>query len=256
MGVIAVQSRNGGAGKTTLVVNLGWASACLAGHRTLIWDLDPQATATFMLLSEAEETPRFGSALIFDVGISQFVRRTAISNLDILPSDASLRSVNAIGGADRRGRLKILIKQIRHSYSRVIIDCPPGLSVVNDEIQRVVDLMIVPMLPSVVSLRALAALEEQLRAAGDACPSIMPVFTMVDDRRASHRNHTAQYPGFPSIPLTEAAELMCGRKAPIGVLAPESDETRAYGMLWADVENRLANLKNRYDVLLVTSQTA
>ena len=46
---IAVYSLKGGVGKTTLAVSLAWASATRSARRTLLWDVDPQAAASFLL---------------------------------------------------------------------------------------------------------------------------------------------------------------------------------------------------------------
>jgi chromosome partitioning protein len=48
MKVVALSSIKGGVGKTTAAVNLAHLAAD-AGHRTLLWDLDPQGAATYTL---------------------------------------------------------------------------------------------------------------------------------------------------------------------------------------------------------------
>jgi len=53
LATIAVYSLKGGVGKTTFAVNLAWASAKKSARRTLLWDLDPQAAATWMLSANA-----------------------------------------------------------------------------------------------------------------------------------------------------------------------------------------------------------
>ena len=46
MKVVAVYNMKGGVGKTTAAVNLSYLAAA-AGRRVLVWDLDPQAAASF-----------------------------------------------------------------------------------------------------------------------------------------------------------------------------------------------------------------
>src|SRR5664280_3380688 len=47
MKVMATYNIKGGVGKTSTAVNLAYLSA-RGGRRTLLWDLDPQAAATYM----------------------------------------------------------------------------------------------------------------------------------------------------------------------------------------------------------------
>ena len=50
--IIAVYNAKGGVGKTTLAVNLAWASATMSSRRTLLWDLDAQGAASYILGQE------------------------------------------------------------------------------------------------------------------------------------------------------------------------------------------------------------
>ena len=47
MKVLATYNIKGGVGKTSTAVNLAYLAA-REGRRTLLWDLDPQAAATFL----------------------------------------------------------------------------------------------------------------------------------------------------------------------------------------------------------------
>jgi cellulose biosynthesis protein BcsQ len=53
MKVAATYSIKGGVGKTTTAVNLAF-EASRAGARVLLWDLDPQGAATFLLRVRAK----------------------------------------------------------------------------------------------------------------------------------------------------------------------------------------------------------
>jgi chromosome partitioning protein len=54
MKILAVTNIKGGVGKTTTAVNLAYLCA-QSGRATLLWDLDPQGAATYILRCEAND---------------------------------------------------------------------------------------------------------------------------------------------------------------------------------------------------------
>lgn len=236
MATIAVYSLKGGVGKTTLAVNLAWASAALSSRRTLLWDLDPQAASTYLLSAGKTKTDA-QSVFTKDVEPAKLVRPTAIERLDLIGADASLRGLDILfHELDKKKRLQKLLSTLAKDYDRVILDCPPGLTETSEQVVRAADLIVVPVIPSPLSQRAF----EEMRAHLGAKARILPVHSMVDRRRKLHAEALAAQPDWPVIPMASAIEQMAARRAPVGTFAGRSAPATAFAQLWQAIEKRLA----------------
>lgn len=238
---VAVYSLKGGVGKTTLAVNLAWASTALSSRRTLLWDLDGQAAATWLLGHEPNGREA-GAAIRGDAAARKLIRRTAVDRLDLLPADASLRDLDvAFRALDKKRRLAKLVAELAEGYDRIVIDCPPGLTDTSDQILRAADLVVVPVIPSPLSRRALDAIAAHVAAKKGPKVTLAPVFSMVDRRRALHREALAAHPDWPAIPMASAFEAMTDRRAPLGAFTPRgSVGVEAVAELWRRVEGALS----------------
>lgn len=236
---IAVFSVKGGVGKSTLAVNLAYASATQSARRTLLWDLDVQGAATFSL----KLAPRGGAAsrklFAKDAGFATLVQPSAWQNLDLLAADKSLHQLERqLVADDKAKRLRNLLKDLGGDYDRVILDCPPGLNELAEQVFRAVDVLVVPMLPSPLSLRAYDQLVAHLQRLDDA-PAVIPVFNMVDRRRSLHKSVVDALPDRPAIPYASAIEAMAVEQAPIAARRPNDPAARAFGGVWTVIERQL-----------------
>lgn len=240
MAVVAIYSSKGGVGKTSLAVNLAWASATLSARRTLLWDLDAQAGASFILAPDRPTRQDARDVIARDVPPEERIVATNIPLLDLLPADASLRTLDILfAELDANKRLRRIGEALAARYDRILIDCPPGLGSTADQIIRGAALIVMPVIPSSLAMRAADELHAHLRERRKPGPPVLPVFNLVDRRRASHREALAAAPAQAAIPMASAVEQMADRHAPLAAYAPTSPAAHATRALWTEVERRL-----------------
>ncbi len=241
LATIAVYSLKGGVGKTTFAVNLAWASAKRSSRRTLLWDLDPQAAATWMM--SANKSGRDDAQAIFskDVDVEALIRPSTIEGIDLIAADTSLRGLDRLFfEVGKKKRLAKLIEGMGKNYDRIILDCPPGLTETSEQVLRAADLVIVPVIPSPLSERALGQVARHLVQNGGTHPPILQVYSMVDRRRSLHRSAMETNPNWPTVPMASAVEQMSSKRRPLGEFAGQTPPAKQFNFLWQAIEARLA----------------
>jgi len=245
--IIAVTNIKGGVGKTTTAVNLAYLCAC-AGHATLLWDLDPQGAATYGLKVEAHEQASAKKLVAGKRELPELVLSSGYPGLDLLPADFSYRNF-AVHLAERRHpteRLLRMSRPLREIYHTLFLDCPSGISLLTENVLRAADSVIVPLVPSPLSVRVLSQLRDFLLREGWTDLTLLPFFSMVDRRRSLHQEvmaeTRAQFPRILATPVPYWSEIerMTVRRAPLPAFAPQSEAARIYAALWAEMEQRMA----------------
>jgi cellulose biosynthesis protein BcsQ len=252
MAVIAVYSVKGGVGKTTIAVDLAWraarATAQGPGHRTLLWDLDPLGGAGFLLGQPERRAERAASIFQRDGRPRDLIAPTVYPGLSLLQADASLRNLAlTFARLGQRRRLAALTAQLSVEYDRIVLDCPPVLNEVSEQVIGAADLVIVPLPPSPLSFRALdmvrGEIARQHAKNGGRHPPILPVLSMYDARRALHREVRAgQAAGWPIVPASSDVERTALLRRPLGEIAPNCSAALALQGVWDAVEAKLKTL--------------
>ena len=154
MRVVATYNIKGGVGKTSAAVNLGYLAA-RDGLRTLIWDLDPQGSATYLFRIKPK-VKGGGKALVAGRRtLDEAIKETDFERLDLMPADFSYRNLDLDLDSTKRptDRLRRLVAPLDDEYELVILDCPPSVSLVSENVVRASDVLLVPLIPAVLSLR-------------------------------------------------------------------------------------------------------
>ena len=241
MAVIAVYSVKGGVGKTTVAANLAWCSAVVSCRRTLLWDLDASGGAGFLFGVDPRRKHSAETVFSKDGDPEDLIRKTDVPKLDLLPADESLRELDSLFFAiGKKRRLAKLTETLARRYERIILDCPPVLNEISDQVIRAADCVVVPLPPSPLSSRAFELVSEQIRAHARHDLPILPVLSMVDGRRTLHRMIREEHPDWPVIPDASAVEQCAVRQQPLGMFAPNSPAAKGFGQLWTAIERQLA----------------
>lgn len=245
MKIIAVYNIKGGVGKTATTVNLAYLSA-LDGARTLIWDLDPQGASTYYF--RIKPKIKGGGAKLLTAGrhLDRMIKGTDYQNLDLLPADFSYRNMDIILDdlKQRKKRLKRIVSPLSDYYNTIFIDCAPSMSLVSENIFRVADAIIMPTIPSTLSMRALQQVQAFSQEHDIQKLKLLPFFSMVDRRKKLHQetidsNKDNKIILKTEIPYASEVERMGSKRKPVVCFAPNSRAAKSYRRLWKEISQVL-----------------
>jgi len=245
MKTVAIYNMKGGVGKTTSAVNLSYLAAA-SGARTLLWDLDPQGAATFAFRVQPH-VEGFGKKSLEDGhALGAAIRETDYYNLHLLPADFAYRKferlLDSIGNPERL--VTSLLETLGRDFDVVFLDCPAGFSLLIEGIFAAADAIIVPTIPTVLSLRTLAHLIKWAYRSETQC-TVAAFFSMVVRRKTLHRHATEWSLAHPQIfmraqiPYASIVEQMTVRRMPLAMFAARESATEAFAKVWEELDRRL-----------------
>lgn len=246
MSIITCYNIKGGVGKTSTALNLAYLSAH-EGKRTLLWDLDLQGSVNFLL---GQSAPRKKSIKVIGGSKSTIKKRlqpSRFKGLDVLPADFSLYEIDKRLHATEAPSAQIgkVLDALRKKYDNIIIDSPPGFSILSRSVLKAIDVLLIPVLPTPLAMDAFENLHKQVKKESNGSLLVFPFFSMVDRRKQLHRKITELHlngkRGFlhTIIPYSSKIEQMAVNRAPLLTFDTRSVAAKAYKSLWSELKTNI-----------------
>jgi chromosome partitioning protein len=244
MKTIALYNIKGGVGKTATAVNLAHLAA-QENIQTLLIDLDPQGSASFYF--RIKPSKKFNPKKLLKGGreIDKNIKGTDFEGLDLLPSDISFRNMDIVLDDLKRSqkRLKEILKPLKKEYDLIILDCPPNVTLLSENVFFAADNIIIPTIPTTLSIISLNKLLRFFEDTNLDKKKLSPFYSMVEKRKIMHRQilNTPEQKKLnffeTRIPYNADIEKMGIYRQPTTHFSANSIASKAYNSLWNEVKN-------------------
>ncbi|MGM0954195.1 MAG: ParA family protein [Pseudomonadota bacterium] len=246
MRIIALYSPKGGVGKTAAAVNIAYL-ASQDNYQTLLWDLDPQGASSFYLAgAEPVKGRKLSKLLEGKTPIAKYIHDDIYPGLDFIPAHSSFRNFDIKLEQEADGNLlKKMLAPLSEETSLVILDCPPTLSRLTEQVLEAADQVYVPLVPTWLSMNSWDQLHDFAKSKKLGVKKLRPFFSMVDRRKNLHRELVERGPELLSnntgvaIPYASVVERMGEEGQPLEKLDARSTAAAAYRELWASIKKDL-----------------
>jgi len=218
--IISVYNIKGGVGKTSTSVNL--ASIAARKGKTLLWDLDIQGASSYFFNKKSKKR------YIFTKPVEKIIKKTQYENLDIIPADTKLEKY--------KKEIKPLIEILKKNYDFVILDAPAALNDLTKEILKNSDIILVPVIPNILSLRTYNQILKTKLAKN------IKLFVNGFENKEAHKKIIKTVLKLPPsqylktyIPKSDLIESMPFEKMSVVERFPQSREAKIYKKLFEEI---------------------
>ena len=241
MTVLALYNLKGGVGKTASAVNLSYLAAA-DGLKTLVWDLDPQGSATYYLNVQPAAKNESRKILTDEMELKDAVLDSAFENLWVIPADLSARNADIVldDMKQSRKKLKSLIGGLKQ-FDVLLLDCPPGISLLHENIFNAADWVLMPNIPTTLSIRSYETVANYFKENGLDTAKLKCFFSMVDHRKTLHHEVIQEFYKDKFflknyIPYLSDVEKMGMHRQPLFEYANTSYAAQCYRDLWGEIK--------------------
>ncbi|RTL49945.1 MAG: ParA family protein [Sphingobacteriales bacterium] len=232
----------GGVGKTAAAVNLAYLAA-KEGKKTLVWDLDPQGSASFYLGVTPGTKNESKKILLQEMDIADAVMPSAYEHLSVIPADLSARYADVLLNEMKQFKKKFaaLINSFKKEYDLVVIDCPPGLSILHEAIFFTANWILMPNIPTTLSIRSFETVLQYFKDNDLNTEKIKCFFSMVDHRKNLHHETMNEFYKDKLflknyIPYLSDIEKMGIHQAPLETYAANTYAAQCFRDVWKEIK--------------------
>lgn len=246
MKILGTYNIKGGVGKTASAVNLAYC-AFKRNLRVLVWDLDPQGAASYYFRIKPKIEKGVRKLIQKKKVISRSIKATNFDGLDLIPADFSFRNMDIFLNMEKKSelRFKKLLMQVSDDYDLLIMDCPPSISLVSENVFYAANALLVPTIPTHLSFRAYDQLKKFINSEQDIHVSLFPYLYMVDRRKLIHQQFVDKFHELYSeglktqISNSSVVEKMGIYRAPIELFDRSSHVCIEFNNLWNEIWDRI-----------------
>ena len=227
---IALYSMKGGVGKTAAAVNLAYLASA-AGFRTLICDLDPQGASSYYFRIKASRSFNSSKFIKGRRNIDENIKGTDYPDLDLALDDMK----------KSKSRLRAVFQEIEDEYDYLFLDCPPGISLVSENVFNAADYIFIPLIPTTLSVMTYEKLLDFFTKKEYESKKLYAFFSMVESKKSLHIEMMEKIGSGGEnilrtrIPYRSDIERMGVYREPLPAYLPQSDSARVYRELWEEV---------------------
>lgn len=198
MDIYAFANQKGGVGKTTVTLGLA-AALARSGVRTLVVDLDPQASATRVVDVDVSDRVSVADAMLEPAGyaLADAIVETTWG-FALAPAETALASREARRSTADEFVLRDQLAQVK-AYDVVLIDCPPSLGVLTLNALAAADRIVVVTEPTFLALQGIEELlrtQELVAAHYNPRLALTGVIVNRVERTVEHRESLAEIEAF------------------------------------------------------------
>jgi len=211
----------------------------------LLADLDPQGASSFYFNADLNHKGK--KPVKSGKSVTDLIVDSGFPNLDVLPADNDYRKIEfylkELKGKSRW--LSTFFKPVGKKYDYIVVDCPPNIGLMSENILKNSDLILVPVVPTTLSVRTFEQLMDFCREEGIDKKKVVPFFSMYERRKNLHNETIEEFSNKHknavdvAIPYISEIERMGVYKAPYTSIHPESEISYLYKQLWRSVKKRL-----------------